>query len=271
MPNQGVLRDWLRRLRQAAVADYERCILSFLEPGVSPVSLLDCGCDDGVWTSRLGARVGNVRLSGIEIVPERRESAQQRGIDARAGDLNREFPFADASFDVVHANQVIEHLSDTDRFIKEIRRVLKPGGYAVICTENLASWHNVFSLILGWQPFSLANVSETRFQIGNPLALHAGERSVNPQSWQHQRVFAWRGLREVFLEHGFKVERCEGSGYYPLPNGFSKIDPRHAAFLTLKVRTSRSPAGLTSPAPSAPVGEGPPSGRPGPGTSPGSL
>ena len=56
------------------------------------------------------------------------------------------------------------------------------------------------------------------------------------KSWQHLRVFAYLGLKDVFAEHRFEVERCVGSGYYPLPNLFSKLDPRHAAFLTIKAR-----------------------------------
>ena len=230
------IKSAFHEMRNRAVLDYKRCILDCLEPSNICVSLLDCGCDDGEWTLELGRRIGNVRLFGIEIVEGRRRLALERGIDVRVGDLNSRFPFSDESFDAVHANQVIEHLTETDNFIREIWRTLKPGGYAVICTENLASWHNIFALLLGWQPFSLSNVCETRFQIGNPLAIHSEEPSLNPRSWQHLRVFAYRGLKDVFTEHGFEIVRCEGSGYYPLPNQFSKLDPRHAAFLTMKVR-----------------------------------
>lgn len=227
-------------MRNQAVADYSRCILKCLEPSQKEISLLDCGCDDGEWTLQLGARVGAVRLYGIEIVDERRQASLRKGILAELGDLNEQFPFENGQFEIVHANQVIEHLTDTDNFIKEIWRTLKPGGYAVICTENLGSWHNIFSLVFGWQPFSLTNVCEKRFQIGNPLAIHYEVAPSNPQSWQHNRVFAYRGLKEIFAVHGFVIERIEGSGYYPLPNGFSKLDPRHAAFLTLKIRKAGS-------------------------------
>lgn len=234
------MRKIFKSLRNIAKEDYEKCILDALESSPSTqVSLLDCGCDDGEWTLQLKNRIGQVQLYGIEIVEERRKMAIANGIDARVASLNEQFPFADCQFDAVHANQVIEHLADTDTFIKEIYRVLRPGGYAVICTENLASWHNIFALVWGWQPFSLANVCETRFQVGNPLAIHAGESTFYPKSWQHLRVFAYRGLQEIFTEHGFKVEKYVGSGYYPLPNFVSKWDPRHAAFLTLKVRKPR--------------------------------
>lgn len=229
-------RSAFHNMRNRAVEDYRRCILACLEPSRHPVSLLDCGCDDGEWTLQLGQQIDNARLFGIEAIEERCQLAREKGVDARTSDLNDRFPFPDGEFSVVHANQVIEHLADTDNFIKEIWRVLEPGGYAVICTENLASWHNILALVLGWQPFSLSNVCETCFQVGNPLAVHSGEPSSNPKTWQHLRVFSYRGLRGVFIAHGFEVVRCEGSGYYPLPNWLSKLDPRHAAFLTVKVR-----------------------------------
>ncbi len=248
---RNVVKSLFKRMRNRAVSDYSRCILDCLEPSKTEVSLLDCGCDDGDWTLRLGDRVGAARLYGIEIVEARRQEAMRKGIHAEPGDLNRRFPFEDGQFDVVHANQVFEHLQDTDRFVSEIWRTLKPGGYAVICTENLGSWHNIGSLVFGWQPFSLTNVSAKRFQIGNPLAIHQGEAPSNPQSWQHNRVFAYRGLQEIFTVHGFVIERIEGSGYFPLPNGLSKLDPMHAAFLTLKVRKGHGRGGPGDPAPAA--------------------
>lgn len=231
-----MIKSIFRNLRNRAVEDYSKCILDFIQAADNSVSILDCGCDDGTWTLELGRQAGNSQLFGIEIVEERRLLAIDKGIEAREGNLNEKFPFPDDYFDIVHANQVIEHLADTDNFIKEIWRVLKPGGYAIICTENLASWHNIFALVCGWQPFSLANVCETKFQIGNPLAIHSGETAVNPKSWQHLRVFAYQGLKEIFVEYGFEVLGYVGSGYYPLPNWVSKIDPRHAAFLTIKIQ-----------------------------------
>jgi len=44
--------------------------------------------------------------------------------------------------------------------------------------------------------------------------------------------------KEIFEIKGFKVEKILGSGYYPLPNLFAKLDPKHSAFLTIKVRKS---------------------------------
>ena len=52
--------------------------------------------------------------------------------------LNHEdLPYADASFDVVTATEVIEHLEDFRRIVREIQRVLKPGGVRVLSTPNV--------------------------------------------------------------------------------------------------------------------------------------
>jgi SAM-dependent methyltransferase len=195
-----------------------------------PQSMLDLGCDAGGRTTWVAERVGATLLSGLEIAPDRAEAAAARGIDARVGDLSEPLPFEDQTFDLIVSNQVIEHVVDTDNFVRETYRLLKPGGRAVVSTENLASWHNVGSLVLGWQPFSLTNVSETAQSVGNPLGVHRGESGV---ARGHLRVFAYRGLRELFALHGFVVDGVLGAGYYPLPRRLARIDPRHAAFITI--------------------------------------
>src|SRR5207237_1346369 len=82
--------------------------------------------------------------------------------------LNADIPIRDESFDAISSNQVIEHLSDTDIFLAESFRVLRPGGHVVVSTENMSSWHNLAALLLGWQAFSLTNITDKRSGIGNP-------------------------------------------------------------------------------------------------------
>jgi SAM-dependent methyltransferase len=195
-----------------------------------PGSMLDLGCDAGGRTAWIADRIGARALHGLEIAADRAEVAASRGVQVIIGDLSRPFPYDSESFDLVVSNQVIEHVVDTDNFVSEAYRVLKPGGRAVISTENLASWHNVASLFLGWQPFSLANVSEAAMAVGNPLGVH---RSEPGERRGHLRVFAYRGLRELLFLHGFVVTATLGAGYYPLPSKFARIDPRHAAFITV--------------------------------------
>ncbi|MFC1907642.1 class I SAM-dependent methyltransferase [Chloroflexota bacterium] len=131
--------------------EYHRDVLSLFE--LSPqVELLDLGCGDGEYTLKVAEKIGTSDIFGIDVVKESVEQAKVRGINCYQADLDEaKFPFQDESFDAVCANQVIEHLSNTDGFIKEIHRLLKPGGYAVISTPNLAAWTSIVFLLLGWQ------------------------------------------------------------------------------------------------------------------------
>jgi SAM-dependent methyltransferase len=192
-------------------------------------TLLDLGCDDGELTLRFAKAVGADNVIGVEVVEERAALARERGIDV--GSLNGALSFADESVDVVVSNQVIEHLADTDAFVAEIRRVLHPQGRAVVSTENLASWHNIAALLVGWQPFSLSNVSSQSGGLGNPLAVHRGATFAKP--WEHLRVFAYRGLRELFEVHGLVVDDLYGAGLYPFPARAALRFPRHSAFLAV--------------------------------------
>jgi ubiquinone/menaquinone biosynthesis C-methylase UbiE len=138
-------------------SDSWRAIYSLLEK--SDV-LLDLGCGDGSSTMLVAERIGASKVYGIDLDEEKLRNAKGKGgIIVYSADLNRKFPLDDESVNVVLANQVIEHIIDVDNFVSEIYRVLKEKGYAITCTENLASWHNIFALMLGNQPYSGPNVS----------------------------------------------------------------------------------------------------------------
>jgi methionine biosynthesis protein MetW len=200
-------------------------------PNVTAV--LDIGCDDGERTLLFARSVSATELHGIEVVPEAAAEAERRGVTVAQCDLNGgPWPYPDERFDLLISNQVIEHVDDPDHFVSESARILRPGGTAVVSTENLASWHNIAALVLGWQPFSLTNVSRTKLGIGNPLAVHRDAASDRP-TWTHNQVFAYRGLVELFEAHGFHVVRVSGAGYHPLSARVGARDPRHAHFLTV--------------------------------------
>jgi SAM-dependent methyltransferase len=163
--------------------------------------------------------------------PAAADQARAKGIDVVVGDLNKAFPWKSETFDAVSSNQVIEHLHDTDRFLEESHRVLRQGGRLIVSTENLSSWHNIAALSLGWQAFSLTNVSRVAGAIGNPIANMRGEEPFG-EGWHHLRLFSYRGLAELVSAHGFTDVRVRGSGYYPLPSSVGHFDARHAAFIT---------------------------------------
>jgi SAM-dependent methyltransferase len=230
---------WMQHLWDDADSRFRARILEALPPDPS-AELLDLGCEDGAWTERLRRwlDVAPRHVHGLEIVEAEARRARARGFDVRTADINDRWPFDNASIDVVHANQVIEHVQRLDHFVAEAKRILRKGGLAIVCTENLASWHNVAALLLGYQPFSATNVSSLR-PIGNPFALHAG-KPVQEESLQHVHVITLRALRDIFLAHGFAIEAEWGSGYHPLGGRvaarLASLDPNHAHFVAVVAR-----------------------------------
>lgn len=191
----------------------------------------DLGCDDGILTMEFAKKIGTKKVYGVDID----DWSKHKEIEFSAFDLNEKFKYDDNSFDVVHANQVIEHLYNSDNFIGEIYRILKPGGYAIVSTENASSWCNIFASIMGWQIFSLTNISSKKMGIGNPFAIHRSDKQ-EAVAWNHIRIYNIRGLKEYFEVFGFSVEAIRCAGYFPLPNFLGDIDKTHGHFMTFKVR-----------------------------------
>jgi SAM-dependent methyltransferase len=168
----------------------------------------------------------------VEFIEQHAELARGRGVDMHVGDLDAGLPYGDGSFDVVHSNQVIEHVRFTDVFLAEIRRVLKPGGLACISTNNLASWHNVAALVMGFQPFPM-HVSD-ELTVGNPIHFDRGKPHPD-HGRAHLRLFTGRALSELCAHHGLREVRLRTVGYYPLPPALGRVatqvDGLHGAFL----------------------------------------
>ena len=233
---RSVLGHYLLRVFRATESLNREAILSML-PNEIGSFLLDCGCGDGSFTLDIAQHVDAGFVSGVEWDPDRAASALARGVNAVRADLNSGLPFADQTFDLVHSNQVIEHLQATDLFLRETRRVLKPGGLAVLSTNNLASWHNVVSLVLGMQPPPMHVSNEVI--AGNPFdPLRGSQHPTEGDS--HLRIFSFRALRDLCEYHGFKVEMLRTVGYYPFGPALSRVATRvdrwHGAFLVAKMR-----------------------------------
>ena len=222
---------YLERVFRATEEENRRQILSLVPPGRGG-SLLDIGIHDGSFAARVRDRLAADRAVGVELIDERADAARGLGFEVVGADLDEGLPAGDAEFDWVNANQVIEHVRRTDVFVREIRRVLKPGGTAWISTNNLSSWHNVMSLALGWQP-TPAHVSD-EWIVGNPV--DPWRDMPHPDAGHpHLRLFTGRALCELCERHGLECGELRTAGYYPLPPAIgrvaARIDRLHGAFL----------------------------------------
>lgn len=114
----------LRSHRWRTAGNSAGYLLAHLTPGMT---LLDVGCGPGTITADLAGLVAPGRVVGIDRAAEVMASAAAPGVEFRVGDVYA-LDFDDGSFDVVHAHQVLQHLTDPVAALAEMRRVLSPGG-----------------------------------------------------------------------------------------------------------------------------------------------
>uniref|UniRef100_A0AAU3GMB2 Methyltransferase domain-containing protein n=1 Tax=Streptomyces sp. NBC_01401 TaxID=2903854 RepID=A0AAU3GMB2_9ACTN len=121
----------LRSHQWRTAANSAAYLIGELRPGQA---VLDVGCGPGTITADLAALVAPGRVTAVDsssgILERAARNAAERGVDnvefATADVHSLDFP--DDSFDVVHAHQVLQHVSDPVQALREMRRVCRPGG-----------------------------------------------------------------------------------------------------------------------------------------------
>ncbi|HEX8708508.1 MAG TPA: class I SAM-dependent methyltransferase [Pyrinomonadaceae bacterium] len=152
-----------------------RIIGSFVEKicaelGESRPRILDVGCGTGANLELLG-RYGDAE--GVDVSPDALAFCRQRGLEHVRQGAAEKLPYADGSFDLVTALDVVEHLDDDVAGLREMRRVLRPGGRALLFVP-------AFMFLWGVQD----DVSH------------------------HRRRYTLRGLSLALEAAGFEVERA---------------------------------------------------------------
>ncbi len=136
----------LRSHRWRTAANSAAYLLDRLRAGLD---LLDVGCGPGTLTADLAALVAPGRTVGVDAAPDvvalaADEAAGREAVnlEIRTGDVY-DLPFPAASFDVVHAHQVLQHLADPVAALREMRRVCRPGGVVAARDSDYAAmaWH----------------------------------------------------------------------------------------------------------------------------------
>jgi len=154
-------------------------------------TVLDFGAGTGTLTQRLldSERFTSVAAADLMAPPE---GLKVRWIQA---DLNDSLPIPDAKFDVVISAEVIEHLENPRATAREIFRLLKPGGVAILSTPNNESWRSLISLTLR----------------GHHVAFCDGSYPA------HITALLRKDLERVLMEAGFSSPVFRFSGYGGLP------------------------------------------------------
>jgi methionine biosynthesis protein MetW len=200
------------------IVGWSREFVESMESG--SVRILDIGCGDGTDLLSIKNSVKNkdVELYGIEYYEPNIREAEKRGVTIFNIDIERNsIPAEDGYFDIVIANQVIEHTKEIFWIFSEISRVLKSGGLLIVGIPNLGSLHNRFLLLFGRQPTCIGVLSS------------------------HVRAFTIPAFRQFIETDGyFKLMGIKGSNFYPFPAGIarllSKFLPRFSVCSYYKVK-----------------------------------
>ncbi len=167
-----------------------RSILNLCDKG----PILDIGCYDG--------GLGEVFLKrgydvyGIEAHHEAWQKAVEKGIKAVKNNIEEGLPWGDNFFNCVIVAEIIEHLYDTDKFLKDIKRVLRKDGIIVMSFPNVACLTNRIRLLFNRYP------RYCEYQAG--------------KAGGHIRVYTLGAIKTQLIEHGFDIISISGANF-PMP------------------------------------------------------
>lgn len=115
-------------------------------------NILDIGCYDGSFLAGIKNRSNN--FYGLEASDWGVKKSRENNVNVAKYFFNDVdgMPYEDDLFDLVVAGEIIEHIYDTDFFLSEIRRILKPGGRLLLSTPNIASLGRRLFLLFGKSP-----------------------------------------------------------------------------------------------------------------------
>ena len=149
------------------------------------------------WAGQQGARAYGIDISEPTVIRARAAFTRESGpLRAATADV-RALPFRDASFDAIYSMGTIEHFDETEQAVREMARVLKPGGCAIIGVPNR---HDPFLRPL------LATVLQA-------AGLYA---------YGYEKSYSRRALREMLERSGFNVA-AETSILF-MPGGLRMLD-----------------------------------------------
>lgn len=183
-------------------------------------TILDLGCSNGIISKKFAK---NNEVYGLEIAENFVKMARKNGLKVQLANLEEKFPFPDKKFDLLLANEIIEHIYDTDFFLSECNRVLKDGGKMIISFPNI---RNPFSFLM--------------LVFNRPPPYSARYRSP------HVRDFTYPLMKKALVNNGFNIIKKTGTNLYlpflwflansPPSSALAKLFPTWSKEIVIKAK-----------------------------------
>lgn len=194
------------------------------------INVLDLGIGSGLITKRIQENVEwkkKINFFGCDCVVD--NSAKKICKKIKKFNFEKPFPYKNNKFDIIIANQVIEHLVLKSHFINECRRILNPEGMLILATENISSLDNIFSIILGQEPFSqhTSELFHTNTFLSPHFMMSYQDKKIKNKilkrefkkvfgtrkHFGHKNVLSYFGLKRILEVAKFKNIKIKGFGH----------------------------------------------------------
>jgi len=166
-------------------------------------ALLDIGCANGVLTRQCARASQVARVFGVDFVDHGLDPREIAFTKANL-DTSTPLPFESATFDVITCMETLEHLHDTDHIVSEIRRLLRPEGYAIVAVPRLDALLSIAMLTLGLQPPAVECSLRRRY----------GSPGSSTRVSGHVSHFTRRALLELVQANGLTVDAFAQASIY---------------------------------------------------------
>lgn len=179
-------------------------IIEELNP-ITSDRIIDLGCGTGYYLFLLSNLPVKLNLVGIDndhkAMQEAKELLYRKHIRFVYGDLHK-MPFKNHSFDKAVISEVLEHVENDEKVLREIYRILKPKGIVVISVPSI-------NYPFFWDPinFILQHLFNTHIKSGFFSGLWSG----------HLRLYRLNSLKKKIEKAGFYVETADELTYWCLP------------------------------------------------------
>jgi len=188
------LKYFLRAEIDPAFAKRAEIIFQYIEKYKSK-RILDAGCGRGFYLYGINSYKFVKEIHGIDINEKYLKIAkninQDKRVKIKKSNIYK-LPYENNSFDLIICSEVLEHLKDDKKALKELHRVLKPNGKLIITVPNL-------NFPFFWDPL-------------NWFLMHFFNKHINKNIWwlagiwaDHERLYNKNDLKKIIKQTGFKI------------------------------------------------------------------